>query len=472
MLSRVEKALSAINLTNEKPLVVGVSGGADSLCLLHLLAQLSFPLVAAHLDHGLRVESGDDADFVREYANEMELPVQVQRVNVAEFAKHHKQSIEEAAREVRYMFLYQQAQENDAQAVLVAHHADDQAESMLMHLLRGAGLAGLKGMQVVSYNPEWSDDIPLVRPLLSVWREEILAYCEEHQIKPRFDRSNLDTTYFRNRLRHELIPTLEEYNPNVRQTLWRTASTLAADYEALHRLVHQAWRDCEITTETDCVRIKRGPFSQRSLGIQRGLVREAISKLRPGLRDIGFDAVERALAFAAEPPHSGQADLVDGLKLELDGDWLLIMEWEARPWRPAWPLVQDNRSLQIPGSVSLPNGWSLDVKLIPVEPKVLEQARNNTDPYQAWLDADHIQGQVAVRPWRVGERFSPLGMAGKTMKVGDFFINVKMPARARQHWPLVVDAEGVLWIPGYRLAHRVRLTETSSQAVKLKLLRN
>jgi tRNA(Ile)-lysidine synthase len=141
-------------------------------------------------------------------------------------------------------FLFSQAQQLGAQAVVVGHTADDQVETVLMHLLRGAGMAGLKGMSFVTVPNAWSQDIPLVRPLLTFWREEILNYCTEHHLDPVHDRSNLDTTYFRNRLRGELIPYLETYNPNIKRLLYHMTETLAGDYQLIEQITTTAWQAC------------------------------------------------------------------------------------------------------------------------------------------------------------------------------------------------------------------------------------
>ncbi len=471
MRSQVEKILHDSGFSTDKPLLVGVSGGADSLCLLHLLSRLEFPLVTAHLDHGLRPESAQDAQFVAQFAAGLGLPVVSQREDVAAYAQERNMSVEEAARELRYTFLFQQAQENGAQAVLVAHHADDQVESVLMHLLRGAGMAGLRGMQVVSYNPDWHADIPLVRPLLGIWRREIDEYCQAQEITPREDQTNQDTTYFRNRLRHELIPSLEDYNPNVRQAIWRTADTLAADYQALQQLVEGAWLECQTVAEEDCVRLQRLVFNAQPLGLKRAIMRQAIGQLRPGLRDIGYEAVEGALAFAAEPSVSGEADLVDGLKLEAEGEWLIITEWHTPRWQPEWPYISGKRYLDIPGSLDMIEGWTLEAEVLEYTPQLYQHALNNADDFQAWLDAEAIDQPVFVRAVQDGDKFSPLGMKTKSMKVGDYFTNIKLPRRARRHWPLLLDQIGVLWIPGQRIDHRVRLKDSSRLILKLKLYR-
>ena len=229
-----------------EPVVVGVSGGPDSLALLHILRRLApdyrVALHVGHLEHGIRGEaSREDAAFVRAIAEAWGLPVTVAARDVPAIARERGLAIEEAARQERYRFLGELARSIGGTTVAVAHHADDQVETVLMHLLRGAGLSGLRGMRPLSrldalrfgddedLAPEDKNDgIRLARPLLYVERAAIEAYCEAQGLRPRFDRSNLDTTYFRNRLRLELIPYLEAFNPNVRQVIRRTAEVLAA----------------------------------------------------------------------------------------------------------------------------------------------------------------------------------------------------------------------------------------------------
>src|SRR5688572_15639933 len=223
---RVWDALNSQQLLSlETPLVVAVSGGPDSLCLLHVLHKLSVEhplrLHVAHLDHGLRPEAHDEATFVRQEAESLGLPVHLGTADTRAYAAKHRQSTEEAARSVRYAFLAEVARLAGARHVVVAHTADDQAETVLMHFLRGAGLAGLKGMLPVTELGSWmsevrgqrselsdvrplTSDLFLVRPLLTTTRAEVEAYCAENGLAPRRDASNADTQYLRNRLRHEL----------------------------------------------------------------------------------------------------------------------------------------------------------------------------------------------------------------------------------------------------------------------------
>jgi tRNA(Ile)-lysidine synthase len=437
---------------------------------MDILDQLGFPVVIAHLNHRLRPEADDDARAVAQIAETRQLPFVLGEADVRAYAVVHQLSIEEAAREVRYRFLFQQAQEHQAQAVAVAHTADDQVETVLMHLLRGAGLAGLHGMSYRMLPHAWSQTIPLVRPLLGIWREQVLAYCSEHHLDPHFDGTNLDTTFFRNRLRHELIPYLESYNPHARRLIWRTANTLAADYEAITTLVDIAWDSCLASKGTGYIEFALGCLLGQPLAVQRMVVRRVISVLRPQLRDLSFDVVERVLGWLVAPPQTGQCDLIAGLRLIWEGRQVYLATWEADlpsgNW-PSWPYRP--RTLNIPGKVKLPGGWQLT--LARASKAELDAAHRNDDPYQAWIATDGIVSPLILRNRHAGDRMQPLGMGGSSLKLSDYFINRKLPHRARTTWPLICVGEQIAWIPGYHLAHPFRLLENTEKAVHLALTR-
>ena len=249
--------------------VVGVSGGPDSLSLLDAFHQIGFAPLVAHLNHRLRPEADTEARKVREAAEGYGLSYVEEQADARDYAREAGMSVEEAGRMLRYRFLFEQARRCKAHAVAVAHTADDQVETVLMHLLRGAGLSGLKGMQPRALPNAWSREIPLVRPLLDTWRSEVLSYCAERGLEPVFDTSNLDSTYFRNRLRNELIPYLERFNPAVKESFWRMAKVLQADFEAIERLVEAAWESSVIEVGPGYVAMLPAVLRSEPAGIQR-----------------------------------------------------------------------------------------------------------------------------------------------------------------------------------------------------------
>lgn len=469
-----QTAREKCDLKPDLPVLVGVSGGVDSLALMYGLHALGYTLVVAHLDHALRLDSAQDADFVQAAADSLGLPFVRTRVDVRQAAALEGQSLEEAAREVRYAFLFKQARAFQAQAVAVAHQADDQVETVLMHFLRGAALSGLSGMAYRKRMPVWDAEIPLVRPLLNVWREEIERFIAEQGLQPRFDQSNLDRTYFRNRLRHELIPTLETYNSQFRQALHRTVAVLSEEDAFLDGLAQRGWDACFRSKTADRVVLQRTAFLQQQKAIQRRLLRQAIALLRPNLRDVGFDAVERGLAFIAEPSERGSVDLVARLDLAVLDEMVIVKTWDAELPDGNQALLVDAdvvMALPLGGSVPLRHGWRLQAAALLATPEKAQAQAAARPEREVWLDADQLTFPLTVRGWREGERWQPLGLTGHSQKLSDFFINEKVKAHLRGIWPLVCSGDQIVWVAGLRPAENARVSEETKRIVQLRLVR-
>lgn len=463
------------SLNRDDPVIVGVSGGADSLVLMHGLNALGFNLVIAHLDHGLREESDQDTQYVADLAAKLSLPFVTERIDVQSIAAQSSRSIEEAAREVRYQFLFSQAVKHQAQAVAVGHHADDQVETVLMHFLRGAALPGLSGMAYRRVMSAWDDSIPLVRPLLSLWREDIDSYLGQTGLDPRIDLTNQDTTYFRNRLRHDLIPELESYNPTIRQVLWRMSDVLRSEDKFLDDLTNQAWGRIFISEAQDRVELDRQKFLDCRKAIQRRVLRRAVSLLRPDLRDVGFDAVERGLAFIQNPSGRGEMDLAARLNLVIIGQTLIVKTWTAD--LPDWGnalLPDDGTCLPLePGhSVALRNGWRLEADLLAQKPADVVDQVKALNAEIAWLDIDKMEMPLIVRGRREGEVWKPLGMGGHTQALSDFFINQKVPEHLRDVWPLVCSGGQIAWICGLRPSEVFKISANTQHILRLRLVQH
>jgi tRNA(Ile)-lysidine synthetase-like protein len=531
--------------------VVGVSGGPDSLCLLHLLhglaPELGLCLHVAHLDHGLRGEDArSDARFVAEFAGSLGLPCTVGEADVRALAAAPGVSLEEAARQARYRFLGEVAHAAGAQTIAVGHNADDQAETVLMHFLRGSGLAGLRGMLPKARLGEYrlgeddislagrrtssalrgprlvevgGDDLWLIRPLLATPRRAIVAYCVAHGLQPRFDQSNEDTTFFRNRLRHELLPILETYNPAIRAVLARTAAALARDHQIVRAEVEAAWervyeayadptsaaglvgdRPAQIPGASEHPERSRRmqpassepapePCPARSaqpgdgaelhldlaawrdlpLGLQRGVLREAIHRLRASLRDINYAHVERAVWLCREGTTGQKATLAAGLEVEIGYRTLRIGSEAASaamplrgalfaPKRSSAPLLAAPLPLPAPGQTAI-GGWRIEVTA--AERAALPADLAAGGPWVACLDAGAVGSEISLRPRRPGDRFQPQGMGGHSMKLNEFMINLKVPKDARAGWPLLIGRTGIAWVCGLRVAEWAAIRETT-----------
>ena len=460
-------------------LVVGISGGPDSLCLLDILRRLEIPLLAAHFDHGLRPESAQDARHVAALVKDMGVLFHQGRLDVRALAAEEGLTIEEAARKARYRFLFNTARENRAQAVAVAHTADDQVETVLMHLLRGAGLGGLKGILSRVTIPEWDQQIPLVRPLLAFWRTETEAWCVEKNLPALIDPSNQDTVFFRNRLRHKLIPELQTYNPNIKEGIWRTAHLLAGDWEIIEELVNQACQRCQLETNAAGVALSLAELQKLAIGLQRAVFRRAIAQMRPGLRDIDANAVERGLEWLKNPGRGRWLELTAGLYLGVDWGRVIISETREIPPAEDWPQVLPGAALTlgVPGEVSLANGWAIRAKQLSggeqFSQKILYQASRGVGQLEMVvpLDADKMVLPLTVRGFQPGERLAPSGMSGHTLKLSDYFTNRKLPLTARRAWPLVISAGKTAWVCGLRTGENFKVDAGTQKVILLELVR-
>jgi len=460
-------------LSKDRPILVGVSGGPDSVCLLDILHQSGYPMVAAHLNHMYRVESEEDEKRVEKLAAQLGIAWVVERVDVPGFARSQGLSFEEAARIVRYRFLFKAAREVSAQAVAVGHTADDQVETILLHLVRGTGMEGLAGMRVMNAFHEWDAKIPLIRPLLSVWKEETRKYCQERGLDPVEDQSNQERIFLRNRIRHEMIPYLEEYNPRFRQAVWRMAQAVAGDRQVIEAAEQAAWEQVFCSSQPDRVVLSQEAFLKFPPGLQRRIIRRAFGWLRPGLREVDFASVERAIRFVSNPPRSGEGDLILGIRVVTDQNQLTLATWDAILIDADAPLLfaPEQVWLGIPGSVELGSGWRITSHLLHLEPgEVADEVRQNDDPLTAWLDASSLVFPLSVRRRMPGDRFEPLGMGGHSLKLSDFMVNVKLPKTLRDQWPLVCSQGKIAWVAGYRIGDRFRVTETSAEVACLRLI--
>nr|HPL29250.1 tRNA lysidine(34) synthetase TilS [Anaerolineae bacterium] len=413
--------------------VVAVSGGPDSLCLLHVLLRLrgeyGVGLHVAHLNHGLRPEAEADAAFVAALAAAWHLPCAVGRVDVRALAAAERRSLEEAARLARYRFLAEVACAQGAGTVAVGHNADDQVETVLMHCLRGAGLAGLRGMRRRARWPEGATAgcaaPTLIRPLLDVPRRDIEAYVEAQGLEPRFDRTNLERAFYRNRIRHELVPILETYNPRIRERLHHTADVLADDYDYLQQSLDALWPELVLAAGPEAVALRRDVFRGLPPSPQRALLRRALLSLRRSLRDIGWLHLEQARRTALSAAVGSIAMLPAGLLLEV-GYERLIVRPAAVPWvePQAAPLLDTERPLQVPGLTPLAGGWAIEARLA-------EQATPGAGRLQACFDADRAGRELHLRRRRPGDRFQPRGLGGRHKSVKDYMIDAKIPRGQR-----------------------------------------
>ncbi len=468
-------------------LVVGVSGGADSLSLWHVLKTTAVVapdlLTAVYVHHNLRPEADDEAQFVLNTAQAWGLSARVWRVDAPALVKSHGYSVEEAARLLRYEALVAVAREVGATCLLVAHTADDQAETVLMHLLRGSGMAGLRGMQPLSPLPEslgdGGDPLWVARPFLGVWRATIEAYCLVNGLTPVQDISNEDRIFLRNAVRHELLPHLAQYNPQIKSQLHHTAVILTAEDALLDELTQQAEAQLVVAEGAGWVRWQSAGWRAQSLAVQRRLLRQAwqMAGTETG-QTLGFGSLEQARQLLAHGRVGQEAILPSGVRAVVGYETLLVASDTAVvPPEVAGPQLRPSPDqpvpLPVPGRVALADGWQLTAEFWTAAERPTP-AQLTASPHEVYLAVSSNRVATDTAVWQVrgrlaGERFTPLGMAGHEVKLKEMMINRKIPAQLRDQWPLLVDEAGILWLVGVAQAERTAVRPESQAIVKVTL---
>ena len=439
------------------------------MCLLHLLHQTGYQVVAAHLDHMIRPSSGEDADLVAKMCETWHIPLILKRMDVRAYCADANLNLEEGARNLRYGFLFDTAMETNSRGVLIAHHADDQVETVLMHFIRGAGLSGLKGMKYRTFLEQFSANIPLIRPLLDFTRTQIETYCSDHDVPFHVDQTNMDTTFFRNRLRHELIPEIERLNPRFREVIRRTTESLQADQDLIHEIVAREWD--AIIQETQLEYVKLDPAGLRvcSRGLRWNILRRAIKILRPDLRDFDHAVLIRLDDFITRPGEQKMIDLVGHLEARLDTASLWIVELGYSAPVVRFPQYSEGvQPLNFPLRLKLTNGWYLTGEVLDL--KTIEWSSIMHAPEnEAWLDQATISGDLSLRNPMPGDRIQPLGGYGHHSKISDLFINHGIPVEARRAYPIICDQDKILWLPGIMISEMSKVTLELKKILHMRL---
>ncbi len=446
--------------------LVGVSGGPDSVCLLHILCQLrdqlGLSLHAVHLNHGLRgAEAEADASYVAGLARSLGVPLSSGKKDTLAFRKQCRCSLEEAAREVRFLYFAGEAAAQQAAAVALAHTLDDQAETVLLHLLRGTGTWGLRGMVP---RERWHSrltgaGITVTRPLLEFRRSETEAYCLSHNLAPRFDASNFSGRFLRNRVRAELLPAMETFNPRIREALGRAARLISEEQDALQALVSpMVARLIGSAGQTVTVDLK-GLLSQPA-GLQGYLLRCAWKMLRGDLRDLEAQHVEQMKLLLGRGA-GGMLNLPGGVVYRRDYH-RVVLDAGPQGVAPPFPARQE---LAIPGETTA-LGYRFSLRLQSPADVNLHQV----DPCRVHLDAAQSGRELFVRKRLEGDRFQPLGM-NEEKRLQDFMVDAHIPREMRSALPLVCSPRHILWVVGHRIDHRVRVTEATPEVLTIEVER-
>ena len=428
-------------LSTDGKVIVALSGGADSMVLLHLLVMLGYDCVAAHCNFHLRGEESDnDETFVRQMCRSMNIPLFVTDFDTAQYAKEQHISIEMAARDLRYDWFYRLLDEQQAQAIAIAHHADDNIETLLMNLVRGTGLRGLTGIPCRNEK--------VVRPLLCCTRAEIELYIAENNLRYVTDSTNAKTDYRRNKFRNIVIPLLEEINPAIRQTLYDSLER----FEGSFKIYEQAIRRIEqkiLTRENDKVTIDIPLLKQQA---------DIATVLYEVLQPYGFNAAIVKQIVDNLDSESGKQFFSEHYRLTKDRTTLIVDKVTPDKMPASFSISATDTEIEHPFRITIKRQ------------AITADFAFSTDKNRVHIDASKLQFPLELRLWKAGDIFFPLGMK-QQKKLSDFFTDIKLNRPEKERTWLLLSGSEVVWVVGLRLDNRFKITKETRKVVEICLER-
>ncbi len=420
--------------------LVAVSGGPDSVCLLHVLRELAvdfnLSLHIAHLDHMFRgAESAAEASFVADLAKQLNIPATIEKKDVPAYCLERGLSSQSGAREVRYSFFHKVADATDASRIAIGHTANDQAETFLMRLARGAGVSGLSAIPPVRG--------VIIRPLIDVTRDFVMTYVQANGSGFVSDPSNIKPAYTRNRFRMEVLPVLMRFNPRIVATLASEAALLRDEDEAVETHL-DSLSERLIARSENTLLVKRDEFNSLPLAFRRRLLRKIADLAGEDPSTLSLERINKTLSFMTDALTGRTMSLSQSLAIGREYDRFIIST-KVTPQSFA-------HRLAIPGATTIPE---LGMEMVVVQSGDANAAAGDQNyRWQAQFDYDKIKTHLTLRNRRPGDWFCPSGMGGKRKKLQDFFVDEKIPLRRRDRIPLLCSGDDILWILGFRTDER------------------
>lgn len=426
-------------------IIVAVSGGPDSVALLHVLHRISklhvpLNLICAHVHHGLRAESDDEEKLVRRLAEGLGVPFELARIDVPSYMEESGKGFEEAAREKRYAFLHETAVRRGAASIALAHHADDQAETVLLHLLRGSGLAGLKGMKI----KRSEKNVELIRPFLRIYKTDLVSVCKQQGYEYAVDSSNFSTKYRRNAIRLDVLPFLGQYNGQIRQSLVQLAEIAGGEDDFMERAAGRAYRET-VQHKNGRLYFEAPSFLALHVALQRRLIKLILNYLSAGSEITDFHKIEWIRQTMIQNKSTTWS-------LDIGGGLACIREY-GKIWFMHKPQEQ-SKSYTYELQAAVP-----ELFIPEIGKRMTMKAQSPDDPFfqakgeacaEAVFDADQLKFPLTLRSRLPGDTMKVMGLNG-SKKVKDIFIDAKIPPSARSRIPVLVDGSGnIIWIPGVR----------------------
>lgn len=460
----MEKFLGTIKANNlidkGEDVVVGVSGGPDSVCLLHLLWRLredfNINISVVHLDHQFRgIEAQKDARYVEELCESLGVKAFIFSYDVGKYSREKGITFEEAGRELRYRLFDEVAKETGSSKIVVAQNRNDQAETVLMRLFRGSGLDGLTAI-------DYKRDGKIIRPLLDINRKEIEEYCKKYDLKPRIDKTNLETIYTRNKIRLELIPYIEKnFNPGIIDALWRSANLLRDDSQYLNLLTEEKLKDITIQKNKNEYSLDQNKFDKLNIAMKKRVLRKAIGEVKGNLKEVGWTHIESVIELINKKNVGSRVDLPGHITTQLGYNSIDVKKSKE--------LQGENKTYDFEYELGIGKITYIKALNTSIKVEIVEMSKvynNKKDKNTALIDYNKVNGSLCIRNRRNGDKFKPVGMKG-TKKIKDYFIDQKISKDIRDEIPLLCDEKGIIWVVGYRMSESYKVDKKTDKVIKL-----
>ncbi|CEI74229.1 MULTISPECIES: tRNA lysidine(34) synthetase TilS [Romboutsia] len=453
-----EKVLSTINkynlIENGDKIVLGLSGGPDSVCLLHILyrlkEKLDIEVYAAHLNHQIRgIEAQKDALYITQLCENLGVTSFVKSIDVPKYCKENGLSVEEGARKLRYEMFEEIKQKTKSNKIAIGHNLNDQAETILMRIMRGTGLQGLRGIEYIRDNN-------IIRPILDIDRKDIEAYCEEYELNPRIDHTNLETIYTRNKIRLELIPYMKDnFNPNVIESIVRMSNSLKTDSDYIQEESEIKFKEVSNLQEDAC-EIDIQKYSKLHDAIKVRVLRKGIKHILGDTNFVDQKHIEDIMQLEDNKKIDKMITLPRGIFAYRRKNTILLINKEIV-----------NETIEF--CYNLPSNGFIKVKELNL---VLETQTMNIDRYKSMkldkkskgFDFDKVKGGIVVRSRKEGDKIK---LSAGSKKIKDLFIDLKIPREERCNVPIIVDEQGILCVGDYKNSENYKIDNSTKEVLKI-----
>ncbi|MGM0409805.1 MAG: tRNA lysidine(34) synthetase TilS [Bacillota bacterium] len=451
-------------LKNNDKILLGVSGGPDSLTMLDLFfrlrSEMNIELAVFHLNHLFRKEAKDEAEFVKKVSNRYNIDCYVKEFDVPAYAKENSLSPEQAARNIRINSLFNRAKKIRADKIALAHNKNDLVETVLLNLFRGSSLSGLSGIEAKTK----IKDFTIIHPLLEINREKIEKYCQKNNLNPRHDKSNDEKNYTRNKIRHDIIPYIEkEINPAVIDVVSRSAKIFEDENNYLEKLSVTKLEEILIEKKENKIILSLKKLKDLKEVMKRRVLFKAIYKLKDEKSDIYLKHYDEIKKLLKKSSGTKNIDLPDEIVVKRIYDQLIIQKDISED-----KIKNYSFDLKLGKRTKISNSQKLKTKVLNLKNSWKKEAIKSK---KCLIDYDKVTFPLVVRNRRKGDRFRPLGLNG-SKKIKDFFIDEKVPKNERNKIPLVVDANGIIvWVVKFRIDERVKIDKNTTKVLELTLLK-